>query len=546
MKGSRSTSRFGAFIRRHTLLVGLVCALIPLAILLVVQLGWLLRLEKAQAIAHTAALDGFLGTVSTKVEYFYRETAERTLNLPASLFTQGRLEKAAYYWKQRPAEGVKRRFLVDFTREEFGNFLAFDPDKSTLYTPAASDESLAMILASNPFHMLNWRQRGIDSAALTVDERSPDNRIILNPILDEGGRIVGLAGMILDEEFFRKRLLPGVINKTLAAYFPSAPKDELAVTVQDGGGNSPVRVGDAEGRDVTATARLGFVFTDWTMALYTPRASPQQLARAGFVFNVSLAGLLALALIGGVALALRAANRAVKLSTMKSDFVSNVSHELRTPLASIRVFGELLRLGRAQDPGKVREYGEYIEAESRRLSRLIDNILDLSRIESGRKEYRFVETDVRELVAGVIRTFEVRLSREGFRIAFDDPGESLAPLTADPDAISQAFHNLLDNAVKYSGASKEVAVSLAAANGSVVIAVKDFGIGIAPDEQRKVFDRFHRVGTGLVHDVKGSGLGLAIVRHIVQAHGGTVEVESQPGRGSTFTMMLPVDRRESA
>jgi signal transduction histidine kinase len=110
----------------------------------------------------------------------------------------------------------------------------------------------------------------------------------------------------------------------------------------------------------------------------------------------------------------------------------------------------------------------------------------------------------------------------------------------DADAIAQAFQNLLDNAVKYSGESKEVVVTLSLDNGRVAVSVRDHGIGIAPDEQRKIFERFHRVGTGLVHDVKGSGLGLSLVHHIVAAHGGEVSVVSEPGNGSTFTMTLPV------
>jgi signal transduction histidine kinase len=375
---------------------------------------------------------------------------------------------------------------------------------------------------------------------LTVDERNPDFRIILNPILDDGGHVVGLAGLILDEEFFRTKLLPSIIATTLAKYLPSAPDGELAVTVTDGAGNTVVRVGDGKGRGVAAKARLGFVFTDWEMSLYNPRATPQQWARAGFVFNVSLAGLLALALIGGVSLALRAAGRAVRLSQMKSEFVSNVSHELRTPVASIRVFGELLRMGRTQDPDKIREYGEHIEGESRRLTRLIDNILDFSRIESGRKEYRFAEGDVRDVVEAVIHTFEVWLATQGLEIVLETSGGPLPQVRMDEDAIAQAFQNLLDNAVKYSGESKKVLVTLSAEDGCVAIAVRDFGIGIARDEQRRIFERFHRVGTGLVHDVKGSGLGLSIVHHIVAAHGGAITVDSEPGKGSTFTMRLPV------
>lgn len=535
--------RIGDFLKRHSLLAGLLAVLVPLTVLVVVQFVWLLRLERAQAIAHAAALDSFLGTVATKVEYFYREAAERSLNLPASLFTQQRIATAANYWKQRPAKGAKRLFLVDLTHEEFGNFLAFDPEGGKLYTPAASDESLAMVLAANPLHVLNQRQHGMESAALTVDERNPDYRIILNPILDDGGRVVGFAGMILDEDFLRAKLLPSMIETTLAKYLPSAPDGELAVSVKDGAGNSVLTVGDGQGRGIAAKARLGFVFTDWEMSLYNPRATPRQWARAGFVFNATLAGLLAAALVGGVALALRAADRAVKLSKMKSDFVSNVSHELRTPVASIRVFGELLRTGRAQDPEKVREYGEHIEGETRRLTRLIDNILDFSRIESGRKEYRFADGDLREVVLSVIRTFEVRLKAQGFAIELEQPGAPLPPVRMDADAIAQAFQNLLDNAVKYSGESKEVVVTLRATGDHVAVSVRDHGIGIAADEQRKIFERFHRVGTGLVHDVKGSGLGLSLVHHIVAAHGGEVSVVSAPGKGSTFTMTLPAPAR---
>jgi len=246
-----------------------------------------------------------------------------------------------------------------------------------------------------------------------------------------------------------------------------------------------------------------------------------------------------------VTLAFRTAAGEMRLSQMKGEFVSNVSHELRTPLASIRVFGEFLRLGRVAGPHKVQEYGEFIETESRRLTHLINNILDFSRIESGHKTYQFESADLRQLVRDVLRTFDVRLQHAGFDVRFSAPA-TLPMVSIDSEAIVQALGNLLDNAVKYSGTSRRIEVELGRRDRYVTLAVRDFGVGITKQEQNKVFDRFHRVSTGLVHDVKGSGLGLSIVNHVTQAHGGKVTVISEPGKGSKFTLHLPVRRAAAA
>jgi two-component system phosphate regulon sensor histidine kinase PhoR len=196
-------------------------------------------------------------------------------------------------------------------------------------------------------------------------------------------------------------------------------------------------------------------------------------------------------------------------------------------------------MGRVEDPTKVREYGEYIEAESRRLSQLIANILDFSRIESGQKTYKFEEADVARVVAGTIKSFEARVNQSDFAISFASPA-SVPLAVVDPEAISLAVANLLDNAVKYSGSAREISVRIDHVGRYLSIAIADRGIGIPKEEHEKIFERFHRVGNALVHDVKGSGLGLAIVKHIVSAHRGWITVDSEPGKGSTFTVFLPV------
>jgi signal transduction histidine kinase len=534
--------RFAAFIKRHSLWAGFLAVLAPLIVMLALQFVWLARLKRVSAIAQKAAHSNYLEAIGTEVQFFYRSTAERALNIPASLFTEGRLGEAAYFWKKKPVEGVRRLFLVDYTRDRFGNFYVFDPDHSGLDPLPASDEALAIIVACTPLQILSYRGGVAKSQALTVDERNPEFRLILNPITDDASHVVGAAGMILDEEYFKARLLPAVVGKALPVFFPGSVERGLAVAVRNASGDIVWSRREAKAGGASATARFPFVFTDWTMGLHSPGTTPEQWARANFAFNVALSAALAAVLVGGIVLALGAADRAVRLSEMKSDFVSNVSHELRTPLASIRVFAELLRLGRVQSQDKVQEYGEYIEAESRRLSRLIDNILDFARIESGRKDYHFVLADLREVVASTLGTFEAHLRHSGFRVAFEGMDEPLPKVSIDPDAIGQALHNLLDNAVKFSGDSKEIEVRVARDGDFLVLSVRDHGIGIPRGEQQKIFDRFHRVGTALVHEVKGSGLGLSIVQHIVQVHGGGVSVESEPGAGSTFTVRLPIRR----
>jgi signal transduction histidine kinase len=534
--------KLAAFVRRHTLWAGFVAVVTPLLILLALQYIWLARLERASALAHRATLDSYLEAIGHEVEYFYRASAERSLNLPASIFLEEHLEEAALQWKSKPAKGSRVLFLVDYTRDRFGNFLVYDPDHRSLVSPPASDEALAIILACTPWQILSYRGGKVVSSALSVDERDPDRRIVLNPITDDDSRIVGVAGMILDEEFFRKAVLPSAVKKALPHSIFDPGADDLVVTVRNPKGAIVLSTGSEGGGEDgnPVVSRFPFVFADWTIGLHSGRSTPEQWARANFALQMTLSLLLAVVLMGGLVLALRAANRAMKLSEMKSDFVSNVSHELRTPLASIRVFAELLKLGRPQTARKIQEYGEFIEAESRRLSRLIDNILDFSKIESGRKIYHFGPADVRSVVQGALRTFEVRLRQDGYSLILEEPAAPLPTLQIDADAIAQAVSNLLDNAVKYSRDSKEIVVTVSLETDAVVISVRDHGIGIARDEQRKIFERFHRVGTSLVHDVKGSGLGLSIVHHIVQAHRGSVSVKSEPGRGSTFTIRLPV------
>jgi signal transduction histidine kinase len=250
-------------------------------------------------------------------------------------------------------------------------------------------------------------------------------------------------------------------------------------------------------------------------------------------------GALSLLMGGGLLLAYRNVTRELALAKLKSDFVSNVSHELRTPLALIRLYAETLELGRIPNPEKRQEYYEIIRKESERLTSLINNILDFSRIESGKKEYSFRETDVADLVRDTLESYRFEIEQNGFQFEQKIDGD-LPQVWVDREAIARSLLNLVNNAVKYSATEKYLGVNLYRHNGGVNLEVVDHGIGIPAKEQPKIFEKFYRVCDPLVHDTKGSGLGLSLVRHIVQAHGGEVAVESEPGHGSKFIITLPV------
>ena len=524
---------------RRILWAGLAAVLLPLGILLALQYWWLSELEHNSAIARKAALNNYLEATTKEVHYFYYKISERALNLPPELFTENKIAKAASYFGKKEIPGARQLFVVSYKTKD--SLLFFNPEKGKMEVPDFSDETVAVWAAASPWAYLRKKGTKIKTTALAADVHDPNNRIILNPITDENWQLVGLAGMIVDQKYFKDTVLPDAIRKSLPK-FDHDEKKALRVIVRDGYEHQVLPAGEKfQVEEDRARRAFQFVFTDWRIALQGDFASPEKWARINFTYNMSLSAVLALVLLAGIGLTIRTALREMKLSAMKNEFVSNVSHELRTPLSSIRVFGEFMRRGRVGDPEKVREYGSYIVTESRRLTQLINNILDFSRIESGRIDYNFEPADLEELLAGTLATYSIRLRDKGFEVEYNGPEDHLPDIPLDANAIERAVANLLDNAVKYSNGDRWIGVELGRSGNQVTIAVSDHGIGIPRDELERIFERFHRVSTGLVHDVKGSGLGLPLVKHIVEAHGGSVTVESEPGRGSTFTIHLPVN-----
>ena len=531
------------FLKRHVLWRGFLAALVPLLALLLLQYRWLVDLEEKSAIAHKATLNTYLEAIAIEVEYFYRGIAERLLEIPPSVFTGNHLDDVADHFAKRGTKGVKRLFVLSFVKDDRGKLLFYEPTIPSMEPSGSLSEARAVYVATAAWQVLSDKEIIQAPVGLSADEKDRENRIIINPIIDQESHLVGIAGLVVDEEFFRQVILPEAINRAGPVFLPAADHADLDLAVFDSKGEPVIGTGVENAPGSSVKRHLQFIFADYQLALSVRPLNMRDWAQASFLLNMTQAVIVALVLLLGIGLALRAASREMKLSAMKSDFVSNVSHELRTPLASIRVFGELLRTGKAGTPEKVQEYGEYIEGETQRLTALVDNILDFAKIESGRRTYRFETANIDDVVRETLKTFEGRLRHSDSQVLLQGPDEELPPIRVDADAIAQALSNLLDNAFKYGNGAQRIEVRLSRRDPWIEISVKDQGVGIAREEQVKIFDRFHRVGSGLVHGVKGSGLGLSIVQHIVKAHHGKVAVESQPGKGSTFTVKLPIVQR---
>jgi len=351
-----------------------------------------------------------------------------------------------------------------------------------------------------------------------------------------------IGGIMFDSQYL-KRFFPEALNAIINdpgdhpkgdTHLPAVimlhyQKDNTPVAASSGWDGGPPEV----------EHKLEGAFPNLLMAIRYPgttiEAITQRFLRTSFI----ILGSLSVLLIAGLFFTYRSVTKTMELAKLKSDIVSNVSHELRTPLALIRLYAETLELGRIPTEGKKLEYYRIVRKESERLTALINNILDFSRIEAGRKEYEFRETNLPALVRDTLDSYRYQIEQNGFRYE-EHISDDVPPIPVDREAIARSLLNLVNNAIKYSSSEKYLAVNLYRENGSVKLDVVDHGIGIPRAEQNKIFDKFYRVCDPLQHETKGSGLGLALVQHIVHAHGGEISVESTPGKGSKFTIALPL------
>jgi signal transduction histidine kinase len=241
----------------------------------------------------------------------------------------------------------------------------------------------------------------------------------------------------------------------------------------------------------------------------------------------------------------RDVQRELRVASLRSQFVSSVSHELKTPLTAIRMFAETLLMGRARDGEVATEYLETIVNESERLTRLLNNVLEFSKLERGTSRFHLVPHAIGEVVQRSVRAMSYPLAQQGFTLRVDI-ADGLPEVPLDPDALEQALLNLLTNAMKYSGAARTIELAVRRDDRHVTIDVVDHGVGIASEDHERVFEKFYRAATPENRHIPGTGLGLTLVQHIARAHGGSIRLSSTPGEGSCFSLLLPLEHDSTA
>jgi len=397
-----------------------------------------------------------------------------------------------------------------------------DPEPKT--APDGSERLSAAVTAT-------WDAWGTDLGLITPPAGSRLVHADVIPVLVAWHRTAGrLAALVGGPRFVDARLVgPG--NTALVRY---RARLVLADADRHTPGGDQWAGGDRQVQRAAADTRL-----PWSVRIVDTDPGAELMA-AAVRSRVVLAGLVALGLfvLAGSTFVVRAVNRELEVSRLQTDFVAAVSHEFRTPLTSIRQASELLLEGRVPEARR-EEYYRTQHRDSERLQRLVESLLDFGRMESGAREYRLEPVEATALVRAVADEFRAEVAAAGYGVETALQSEGTL-VSADREALGRAIWNLLDNAVKYSPSHKTVWLKTVVVDGRVEISVRDRGVGVPAEDQRRIFAKFARGTNAAASGAKGTGLGLAMVRHTVTAHGGHVRLESAPGEGSTFTITLPV------
>jgi signal transduction histidine kinase len=547
----------GQWLRDRSLRIaaGLAVAVgIPVAVLFYFQFQSLSDLGRSSAVvlrqlsqetADTVAKDIDVALKAPHINVQLRITQEHTepLDLP---FIQRAFEDSI-----RRDPFISRYYVwSDVTDEHRGEVLAYDRRSHTF--ESSQPDALAVLERVREL----WpRKRAIVAYPTTMDGRRLYVQVQIRFSEPARDHLRSFVAFAVDASELRSVYFPAFVAAKIRAVEGPTGFPPLVVAVADDVGRVIFPADGAPNLKVVDQRAFPLVFFDkellafaepletqretWHVRTgYGDQTIPQIIQARGRPQRAMMAVLAAVMALG-VFFVVRAAAREVRLAELKSTFVSSVSHDLKTPLALIQLFAETLELGRLKNTERAHEYYRIINSEARKLTRLINNLLDFSKIEAGLRRYQREPVDLAVLAKRVLDALESQFKHNRFSVSLTaEPG--VAPVLIDPEAAEQALENLLSNAMKYSPEHREILVEVDQVDGFGRIRVTDRGVGIAPRQQRKIFRKFYRIQIDAGSGPQGTGLGLAIVDHVMRGQGGFVRVDSEPGRGSTFTLHFPL------
>jgi len=381
--------------------------------------------------------------------------------------------------------------------------------------------------------------KGYNPSPIRHSKAIEDRNFLISAVMipdESGNNSSGMLGLKIKNEYLKEKVLGEIIENIQFG-------ENTNLVISNLSGQVLLGNKDDAAPPPTTTEFFDDNFPPWRVELFASKTGGLGLVELKNSYYFWTILTLIIVLIFGAFLIVRTISHEVEILKIKSDFVSSVSHEFKTPLTSIKALAERLKEGKVKDQSKAAQYFSVISQDTEKLTRLVKNILDFSKIEEGKKEYEFEETDVAQFVAQQIENFRKDEIHKDLKIHAQIP-KDIPHLFVDRDALSQVIINLLDNASKFSADKKEVYVNFKSDAEDVIIEVKDKGIGIPHDEINKIFDKFYQGKNTLRHSVKGTGLGLTLVKHIVEAHGGRISVESNILQGSTFSLIFPLKGKE--
>jgi len=521
---------------KKIIIILVVIILLPAAFLTVNEFVSLNRNEEVIGRIYSNQLDAILYSVNQYSEDIVSSWASKIdlfLDEESGLTAKEYSAITDSFYDQMPS--LYAVFVADSINDESIELLGWNNDDNKILVDSIQFNSrIKKLLLKNQKvikRLFTYKQAGYRKLE-PVETDTTEKVSVLIFIEETPEGLKRITGMLIDPKVFTYRILSPKLQEVA--------QQEFLISVFNRSENFQFNSSrDFNGGKVQQSKSL-WIFPNYQIGISLVGQTIEDLVQQRAFTNILLIGLLTVVLFLGVWIVYRNIRKEVELAQIKSEFVSNVSHELRTPLSLISMFSETLEMDRVKTEEKKKEYYSIISSEANRLSKIVNSILNFSKMEAGKRQFNFVDSYLNDVVENVYRSYKFHLEQKGFKIDLVKD-ETIPIIKIDEEAVSEAIVNLIDNAVKYSENEKQITIRTGLGNNFAFVEVEDKGIGIPEKDQKKIFEKFFRVSAGNVHNVKGSGLGLSIVKHIMDVHKGRIELLSEVDKGSKFRLSFPLN-----